>query len=212
MATLSNSDYEWFNNITPVNNCHAHAFRLLTNKFCGKTNLKGWNQFSQCSQSAIPASGMWFYLIRDHESPHWRTPHTPFLISSPHGSLGCPELVEGQCCKDGLIVPCCQRLPGPASSHRGCICCVPCPIFFLPCQLHFTGVFKTYFQNICKPKWLQIFEQQNKGWQPNQLRSLGAVWDPVRLAKWAIPLGFPNIFECIFLIWSSSSVFMPPPK
>lgn len=147
----------------------------------------------------------------------------PFLITGPHGSLGCLWLVGGQCYKARVIVPCCQRLPGPAGSQTGCVCMCVCVFAKANILLTLSRLFsvdgmlqacsKKHFQNICKPKWLQIFEQADmKGWLPNQWRSRKAVWDPPRLVKWAIPHAFTNIFKCIFLIWSSSCMFMPPPE
>lgn len=62
------------------------------------------------------ALGMWICLIRDLMG---RSPFLSFffLITGPHGSLSCLWLVRGQCCMAQVIVPCCQRLPGPAGSQ-----------------------------------------------------------------------------------------------
>lgn len=94
----------------------------------------------------------------------------PFLITGPHGSLGWLWLVGGQCYEAQVLVPCCQRLAGPAGSQTGCVCvlasvcvcvCVPSPPLYssytvktLLSTWHATGPSKTYSQNICKPKWL----------------------------------------------------------
>lgn len=56
---------------------------------------------------------MWIYLIRDLMGQFFFF----FWITGPHGSLRHLWLARGQCCTAQVIVPCCQRLPGPAGSQ-----------------------------------------------------------------------------------------------
>lgn len=197
---------------------------IAFNAFCGKTNSKGWIGSPKCSpySRVIPAKGMWFCLIREHEWAHGKPPifnyWSPWLpglslagwgsvLQGPSHSAMLPEVTRASWFSDRVCV-----------HMRMCVCLCqvqypPYPVKTFFSGWHATGRFKKHFQNICKPKWLQIFEQTDmKGRRPSQSRSRKAVWAPARLVKWAIPHEFPNIFKCTFLIWSSSCVFTPPPK
>lgn len=57
---------------------------------------------------------MWICLIRDLTGQLF---FFFFLITGPRGSLKRLWLAGGQCCMAQVIVPCCQRLPGPAGSQ-----------------------------------------------------------------------------------------------
>lgn len=197
------------------------AFHLLTNTFCGKTNSKGWSSFSQMLppySSAIPAKGMWFCLIRDHKWAPGKPPifnfWSPWLPGLPLAGRG--SVLQGP--SRSAMLP--EVTRASWFSERLCVCLHVCAksnilpalskLFSLDDMLQGLSMLKTYFQNICKPKWFQIFERPDmKVWLVNQPRSRGA---PARLVEWAIPHEFTNIFKCVFLIWSRSSMFMPPPK
>ena len=110
--------------------------------FCGKTNSEGWICFPPCS-SAIPAKGMWFCLIRDHEWAHGKPPifnyWSPWLpgpspagwgsmLQGPSHSAMLPEVTRASWFSDWVCV-------------HVCVCvCLPRPIFSLPCQDSFQSM------------------------------------------------------------------------
>lgn len=167
-----------------------------------------WDEFGflKCSpySSATPAKGMWFCLIRDHEWAHGKPPYfnywSPWLpglsvagwgsmLQGPSHSAMLPEVTRASWFSDWVCV------------HE-CACQVQYSVYKILFSVDgmLQGLFKTYFQNICKPKLLQIFEQPDlKGWLANHSGSRKAGWVPARLVKWAIPHELPNIFICIFV-------------
>lgn len=101
------------------------------------------------------ARGMWICLIKNLTGK----PFFFFLITGPHGSLSHLWLVKGQCCMAQIIVPCCQRLPGPAGSQTVWVS----KSLFSPSR-HFLGrqrIFKhilKIFVNLNRSKYLSRLE------------------------------------------------------
>lgn len=130
-------------------------------------------------------------------------PHTHFLITGPHGSSGCLQLVRGQCCMAKVIVPCCQRLPGPAGSQTVCVSSVLLTQSRVPFQACSKHIFKI-FVNLNGFKYLNRHERV----------TAKSVEEPESSCKISETEQFHMNFQIfssgIFRIWSSSSVFMPP--
>lgn len=134
-----------------------------------------------------------------------------FLITGPHGSLSCLWLVRGQRCTAQVIVPCCQRLPGPAGSQTVWVSNILLSPSrrFLGRQRIFKHILKI-FVNLKGSTYLSRLEslttKSSNGPRKKKKATARFEWTS------AFHMNFRTCSNVSFRLRSSYDMFTPPPK
>lgn len=103
-----------------------------------------------------------------------------------------------------VLVPCCQRLPGPAGSQAGWwvfVCAksnIPLTLSRFLSEWHATGLDKTYFQNICKPQWLQLSANRHERSTTKSAKKQKSCVSPRKISEMNVSTWISKYFQMYF--------------